>query len=208
MNTGHLPKDPLTASDQSLSAQRWIFRAIRNTALVGGAVSGLRHDPRSGDNSLADLLTPAERERLERYARHPWTEFGMRVTFRPVIRLGPLLVIVVAYMLGYIWAPSDAGSEYFSAAAQVIPVLLLALAVESRLLDYRTLFRFEPTPVLPPEARKLIVEILGEKPPVSTRILLAGDTAMAWINGAIFAISILGAGLAVLVLLGLPSGTA
>jgi hypothetical protein len=46
----------------------------------------------------------------------------------------PLLLGLVAWLAGLIWAPSQAGTEFYAACAQVIPVLLLALAIEVRLL--------------------------------------------------------------------------
>jgi hypothetical protein len=53
----------------------------------------------------------------------------------------PLLLLLVAFFVGAEWAPGDADREFFSASAQVIPVLLLALAVESRMFRLRRFIR-------------------------------------------------------------------
>jgi hypothetical protein len=66
-----------------------------------------------------------------------------------LIRLLPLWLIIAAYVGGAVWAPKAAGHDYFVAAAGVIPVLLLALALETRILRFRWLVRFNPVPVLP-----------------------------------------------------------
>jgi hypothetical protein len=53
---------------------------------------------------------------------------------RPLIAVLPALAIAVAWFGGYAAAPEQANRAYFESCAQVIPVLLLALAVESRWL--------------------------------------------------------------------------
>lgn len=48
--------------------------------------------------------------------------------------LGPLMLVVTAWLLGLTLAPNGAHQSYFEASAQIIPILLLALAVETRFL--------------------------------------------------------------------------
>lgn len=55
-------------------------------------------------------------------------------TWRWLLLLGPSAAVAVAWVFGIARAPDGARQAYFEASAQVIPVLLLALAVESRFL--------------------------------------------------------------------------
>ncbi|MGI9099789.1 MAG: hypothetical protein ACR2H2_15090 [Solirubrobacteraceae bacterium] len=73
-----------------------------------------------------------------------WCIYGLRRYLGSFRELWSLLVLFATVSAGVTWAPSSAGREFFSAAAQVIPVLLLALAVESRMFRLR---RFAPRPL-------------------------------------------------------------
>ena len=50
-------------------------------------------------------------------------------------RVGPLLLGPIFGIPAFFCGPSDGDSDFFAAAAQVVPVLLLALAVEARVLS-------------------------------------------------------------------------
>jgi hypothetical protein len=76
-------------------------------------------------------LTEEQHQLIAKLRRRPWSLVARPGPFRLALRTWPLLAIALAFALGSEWAPSTAGHEYFSAAAQVIPVLLLALASAS-----------------------------------------------------------------------------
>jgi len=148
-------------------------------------------------------LSEDERGAVEELSRRPWRMIVWRNSFRTILQAWPLLLILVAFALGGSWAPPKAGPEYFSAAAQVIPVLLLALAVESRMFSFEALFKIEPAPFLSPAMRTALPSMIGpDLKPMSTWIL-GFDTVMGWVNGALYALSTLIAGVGILVLLSL-----
>jgi hypothetical protein len=178
-----------------------LFRAIRDAALIVGAARGMRRDPGSGTQHGAADLTDEHREILDRLERRPWLMFAplatLRILLRVALRLMPLTIVGLAYGLGTTWAPSQAGKDYFSAAAQVIPVLLLALAVESQMLSFRALFVFQPMPLYSPRYRE-VLEITGANEDWMLRAALWLDESMGWLTGWLNAATALLGGLAVL----------
>lgn len=55
------------------------------------------------------------------------------------MRLGPPAIgAVLGVLLGFALAPDEASEEFYSAVAQIIPVLLLALAVQTRFFELPT----------------------------------------------------------------------
>jgi hypothetical protein len=56
------------------------------------------------------------------------------MTSQVLLRVAPPVLIFIAFGIGYATGPGSAGRAYFEAAAQVMPVLLLALAIETRWL--------------------------------------------------------------------------
>ena len=178
-----------------------LFRTIRNAALIVGAVRGMGRDPGSGTQHGAADLTEEQREILDRLERRPWLMFAPLATFRIllrfIVRLMPLTIVGLAYGLGTTWAPSQAGKDYFSAAAQVIPVLLLALAVESQMLSFRALFVFEPMPLYAPRYRE-VLKITGAHEVWTVRAALWLDESIGWVTGWLNAAAALLGGLAVL----------
>jgi hypothetical protein len=156
------------------------------------------------EESTPDVEASQTEERHEAFRgvlRQPWQFFVpvamLRVVLRVLIRALPLLLIIFAYGLGMSWAPSEAGKDYFSAAAQVVPVLLLALAVESQMLNIRSLFVFEPMPLYSAENRQAM-ETSGATPRWMVRAVFRFDTVVGWFNGALYAVMPVGVGLAVI----------
>jgi hypothetical protein len=148
-------------------------------------------------------LTDEQRRAIEKLERRPWIMIAWPGPFRLLLQTWPLLTIVIAYVLGGDWAPADAGHDYFSAAAQVVPVLLLALAVESRLLSFSTLFKIETTPFLSPEVQTFLETVTDERQRRVAATILRLDRVMGWVHGAVNALTALLVGVMVLVLLSL-----
>jgi hypothetical protein len=100
----------------------------------------------------------AAAERAAR-SRSPWRTLGheargrLRVTLNAWLAFVPPVIVILAFVLGSAWAPPTARRSFFEASAQVIPVLLLALAVESRYLRVR---RARPIPPLLWDLRELL----------------------------------------------------
>jgi hypothetical protein len=87
------------------------------------ATSASRKDDRALRAVRRELRKPRN---LVRYLR----KSGDLTT--PLLFAGPTLVLV-AYVVAFILTPADrASGEFFSAAAQIIPVLLLVLAIEGQ----------------------------------------------------------------------------
>jgi hypothetical protein len=177
-----------------------LYVPIRNAALLLGALRAVsRHQsPDSAGVGLEDK----QREMLETLTRRPWRLVSL-APIRLLARSLPLLAILIAYALGVSWAPERATNDYFSAAAQVIPVLLLALAVESRLLSFRSLFRVQPAPILTPLYRDFMRAAAGETEHRALTVAFWLDDVWGWILGVSNAFSGLAVGLAVLLLLSL-----
>jgi hypothetical protein len=83
--------------------------------------------PRRSDRALGDVWRELRKPRnLVRYLRKSG-DFTI-----PLLVAGPTFV-VVAYVVAFAVTPDErANTEFFSAAAQIIPVLLLVLAVEGQ----------------------------------------------------------------------------
>jgi hypothetical protein len=152
--------------------------------------------------NLADL-SEDQRQTIETLRRHPWRLLAWGNSFRLIFRVWPLFVIVIAYGLGSDWAPATAGEAYFSAAAQVIPVLLLALAVESRMFSVGALFVIEPAPFFSSDMRAVLPMVIDDEHRWMLKWALLGDTAVGWINGVFNALGTLILGIGVLLLLSL-----
>ena len=57
----------------------------------------------------------------------------MRDGWRPVVLVAPLVLAVIAGLVPILWPPDrEPDDDFYTAAAQIIPVLLLALIVEGR----------------------------------------------------------------------------
>jgi hypothetical protein len=78
-------------------------------------------------------------ENLERARRLFWLG-------RFLLALGAILLPVLAYGLARLLVDGHAQKEYFEAVSQILPVLLLALAIEQRYFS-----RGQSMPELPPE---------------------------------------------------------
>jgi hypothetical protein len=158
----------------------------------------------TGDTSEArsrsNELTEAERRLLQDIVQRPWKPYGAVLisTAQFLLRSLPITVILAAFVFGAGSAPDEAGQAYFSAAAQVIPVLLLALAVESRLLSFESLFRVQPTRMYS-EALREAMRKGGKRLMIGAALSL--DSAMAWAAAVFNAVSLLASGVAVLAIL-------
>jgi hypothetical protein len=158
----------------------------------------------TGDTSEAgrgsNELTEEEQRLLEDLAQRPWKPYGhvLISTAQLLLRFLPLAAILVAFVFGLSWAPDEAGQAYFSAAAQVIPVLLLALAVESRLLSFESLFWVQPTRVYS-EALRGAMRKGGNR--LMIGVALSLDSATAWLQAVVNAATLLASGVAVLAVL-------
>jgi hypothetical protein len=97
-----------------------------------------------------------------------------------LVRLLPLVLIIVAYVGGGLWAPKVAGPDYFVAAAGVIPVLLLALALETRILRFGWLVDFRPTPAFPARVYDTLARIDDTTVRRLIPVLRKMDTMFAW----------------------------
>lgn len=80
-------------------------------------------------------------ESLERSRRLFWLG-------RTLLALSAVLLPVVAYAVARLLAHGHAQPQYFEAVSQILPVLLLALAIEQRYFS-----RSEAMPELPPELK-------------------------------------------------------
>lgn len=158
--------------------------------------TGDTSEARSGSNEL----TEEEQRLLQDFAQRPWKPYGAVLisTAQLLLRSLPITVILAAFAFGASGAPDEAGQAYFSAAAQVIPVLLLALAVESRLLSFESLLRVQPMRMYSEALREAMRK--GRKR-LMIRAALSLDSAMAWLSAVVSAVSQLASGVAVLAIL-------
>jgi hypothetical protein len=181
------------------NADRWLFRTVRNIALLRGGLLAVSLRDGSAPGRGSNDLTAEQRELLEDIARRPWTLYTpVLIAFlRFWLRILPLVAILAAFVLGASWAPNQAGKGYFSAAAQVIPVLLLAMAVESQLLSFGSLFKVEPQRKYSAPTREAMKKTGGWIVGVALRV----DSAEAWYVAVSNALTALMSGVAVLALL-------
>ncbi len=119
--------------------------------------------PSTAASSPGDISLGRALWRLYAY----WWLAGTRLSVRMLVGLWPLFLLLATFQAGVEWAPASAGREFFSAAAQVIPVLLLALAVESRMFRLRRFTRHPTELTLSEPAQEAWRVVQRRAPPLA-----------------------------------------
>jgi len=165
----------------------------------------LRDDPRILES--VPMSDEERRELIERLAKDASLKKALSDWIRGIpgtlIRLVPLWLILAAYFGGSVWSPKAAGHDYFAAAAGVIPVLMLALAIETRILRFRWLVSFRPVSILPAYVYGILNKAPDTQATKTVALLRKVDTGFAWLREGYRVSQVVGLAVVVLFLLGL-----